>query len=115
VRSARSDASSCSITSVGVQWSLRTATGDQQLLLRPDAQLARGDALRLPGGAGRCDRCRDLADDRRVRRSSTSTIRIPGCTWVHVPSGFVGVRTGTTGPVEFRSPHEFEPSERLPT
>ena len=46
---------------------------------------------------------------------ATSTTRIPGCTCVHVPSGFVGVNTGTTPGPGSASPHEFDPSLRLPT
>src|SRR5690348_11924592 len=40
---------------------------------------------------------------------------MPGRRCVHVPLGLVGVSTGTTGPVEFRSPHESDPSLRFPT
>ncbi len=45
---------------------------------------------------------------------AASTTRMPGWTCGHVPSGFVGGSTGATGPVALKSPHEFEPSVRLP-
>src|SRR5262249_50952588 len=41
---------------------------DQQLLLRPDAQFARGDADRLTGGVRNSDARRNLADHSRFGR-----------------------------------------------